>query len=219
MCALLAVCAVGVVPARALAAPASNGGSRILGMPSGRCLDVIGGATAPGTRVQLYDCLGDPQQAWTYAGGQLQVYTGSDTLCLDASSNQGGVNGSPDPGLDLPRHGQPAVGRRAQRVVALGGLRPLPRRRRWWNHANGTRLQLWDCLGDAQQDWVGPPQPNGGGPVKGLGSGRCLDVTNAGISPGTRPQLWNCLGDAQQQWLLEGQRAARLRRQVPGCDR
>ena len=39
--------------------------------------------------------------------------------------------------------------------------------------------------------------------MKGRGSGRCLDVTNAGIPPIARPQLWDCLGDAQQQWLLE----------------
>ena len=173
-------------------------------MPSGRCLDVIGGATAPGTRVQLYDCLGDPQQAWIYAGGQLQVYTGSDTLCLDASSNQGGVNGSPIQvwtcrGTANQQWAAEPNG--SLRSVAYGRCLDAVN----GGQANVTRLQLWDCLGDGQQDWLGPPQPNGGGPVKGLGSGRWLDVTNAGISPGTRPQLWNCLGDAQQQWLLEGQ--------------
>ncbi|HTU97284.1 MAG TPA: RICIN domain-containing protein [Solirubrobacteraceae bacterium] len=191
------------VPGAALAAPASNGGSRIVGVPSGRCLDVIGGATQPGTRVQLFNCLGDPQQAWTYTGGQLQVYTGSQTLCLDADSTDNGADGTPIQvwacrGTANQRWTAEADG--SLRSVAYGRCLDAVN----GGQANGTRLQLWDCIGDAQQDWVGPPQPNGGGPVKGQASGRCLDVTGAGISPGTRPQLFNCLGDAQQQWLLEG---------------
>jgi ricin-type beta-trefoil lectin protein len=189
-------------PARGLAVT-SNGGSRILGVPSGRCLDVIGGATQPGTRVQLWNCLGDPQQAWTYAGGQLQVYAGSDTLCLDAADNEGGANGSPIQVWTCrgtPNQQWTAEPDGSLRSVAYGRCLDAVN----GGQANGTRLQLWDCIGDAQQDWVGPPEPNGGGPVKGLGSGRCLDVPNASISPGARPQLWDCLGDAQQQWLLEG---------------
>ena len=201
--AALLVALVLIAPAApAATAPASNGGSRIVGVPSGRCLDVIGGATQPGTRVQLWDCLGDPQQAWIYSGGQLQVYTGSQTLCLDAADNQGGVNGSPIQvwtcrGTANQQWTAEPDG--SLRSVAYGRCLDAVN----GGQANGTRLQLWDCLGDPQQDWVGPPQPNGGGPVIGLGSERCLDVTNAGISPGARPQLWDCLGDAQQQWLLE----------------
>jgi hypothetical protein len=199
----LAMAMVAAVAAPARAAPVSNGGSRIVGVPSGRCLDVIGGATTPGTRVQLWNCLGDPQQAWTYSAGQLQVYAGSDTLCLDAADNQGGVNGSPIQvwtcrGTANQRWTAEPDG--SLRSVAYGRCLDAVN----GGQANGTRLQLWDCIGDAQQDWVGPPQPNGGGPVKGLASGRCLDVPGAGISPGARPQLFSCLGDAQQQWLLEG---------------
>lgn len=205
LAALVAAVVLGAaLPGPALAAPAGNGGSRIVGVPSGRCLDVIAGATQPGTRVQLYDCLGDAQQAWTYSGGQLQVYSGTGTLCLDAADNQGGVDGTPVQvwtcrGTANQQWTAEPDG--SLRSVAYGRCLDAVN----GGQANGTRLQLWDCLGDAQQDWVGPPQPNGGGPVKGLGSGRCLDVPGAGISPGARPQLWNCLGDAQQQWLLEGQ--------------
>jgi hypothetical protein len=192
-----------VVPARALAAPAGNGGSRILGVPSGRCLDVIGGATQPGTRVQLWDCLGDPQQAWTYSGGQLQVYGGSATLCLDADTNHSGTDGTP-----VQVWSCRGTANQQWTAEPDGSLRSVAYGRCLdavsGGQANGTLLQLWDCIGDAQQDWVGPPEPNGGGRVTGLGSGRCLDVTGASISPGARPQLWDCLGDAQQQWLLEG---------------
>jgi hypothetical protein len=137
-------------------------------------------------------------------GGQLQVYAGSDTRCLDAANNQGVVNGSPVQVwtcLGTPNQQWTAEPDGSLRSVAYGRCLDAVN----GGQANGTRLQLWDCLGDAEQDWVGPPEPNGGGPVKGLGSGRCLDVPGAGISPGARPQLYSCLGDAQQQWLLEGQ--------------
>ncbi len=187
----------------AVSPPPSNGGSRITGVPSGRCLDVTGGATAPGTRLQLWNCLGDPQQAWVYSSGRLEVYAGGDALCLDADDNYGGASGTPIQVWTCtgkPNQQWTAGADGTLRSVAYGLCLDAV----GGGTANGTKLQLWQCNGDAQQDWVGPPVPNGGGPVRNLGSGRCLDVTNASISPGTRPQLWNCLGDAQQQWLQNG---------------
>lgn len=199
VCAALVAAAL-VTAAPAQAAPTSNGGGRIVGVPSGKCLDVTGASTSPGTRVQLWSCLGDPQQAWAYSGGQLKVY-GSDTLCLDANDNYHGANGTPVQvwtcnGGRNQQWSAEANGTLVSEAYGLcldavnGG------------ETNGTLLQLWKCIGDAQQDWTGAPAPNGGGPVKGLGSGRCLDVPGAAISPGMRVQLWNCLGDAQQQWQL-----------------
>lgn len=191
------------VAGQAAAAPASNGGSRIVEVPSGRCLDVSDGSTTPGARAQLWDCLGDPQQAWVFSGGQLEVYAGGETRCLDADDNYGGANGTPIQVWSCTGKSNQEWTAEADGTLrsvayglcldAIGG-----------ETANGTKLQLWQCNGGAQQDWVGPPVPNGGGPVKNLGSGRCLDVLDASISPGARPQLWDCLGDAQQQWQLNG---------------
>lgn len=188
---------------RAASAPTSNGGSRIIGVPSGRCLDVIGGSTAPGTRVQLWDCLGDPQQAWVYSAGRLEVYSGAEVMCLDANDNYGGANGTPVQVWTCTgksNQAWTAAPDGTLRSVAYGLCLDAIN----GGKTNGTLLQLWRCIGDAQQDWVGAPTPNGGGPVKGLGSGRCLDVPGASISPGARPWLWDCLGDAQQQWRLNG---------------
>ncbi|MFH8484040.1 endo-1,4-beta-xylanase [Streptomyces longisporoflavus] len=42
--------------------------------------------------------------------------------------------------------------------------------------------------------------PTDGGQIKGVGSGRCLDVPNAGTSDGTQVQLWDCTGGTNQQW-------------------
>ncbi|WP_214411888.1 endo-1,4-beta-xylanase [Sphaerisporangium fuscum] len=44
------------------------------------------------------------------------------------------------------------------------------------------------------------PPPSGGGQIKGVASGRCLDVPNASTTDGTQVQLWDCNGQANQQW-------------------
>lgn len=179
-----------------------NGGSRIVGVGSGRCLDVIGGGMSNGTGLQLWDCIDDPQQHWVYWNGQLQVY-GNYGKCLDANSNEGGANGTriqiyecnggknqqwiaePDGSLRSAAYGRC--------LDAVGG-----------GSANGTGLQLWECSGVPWQHWIGPPAPNGGGRVQSLHSNKCLDVPGASISPGARVQLWECNGFAQQQWVYEG---------------
>ncbi|MFC8430421.1 endo-1,4-beta-xylanase [Streptomyces sp. NPDC057253] len=46
------------------------------------------------------------------------------------------------------------------------------------------------------------PPPTGGGQIKGVGSGRCLDVPNAGTTDGTQVQLWDCNSATNQQWTL-----------------
>ncbi|WP_433066674.1 RICIN domain-containing protein [Dactylosporangium sp. CS-033363] len=39
-----------------------GGSGRIVGAPSGRCIDVPGASHSNGTRVQLYDCWGGANQ-------------------------------------------------------------------------------------------------------------------------------------------------------------
>ncbi|WP_425826918.1 endo-1,4-beta-xylanase [Streptomyces fractus] len=42
--------------------------------------------------------------------------------------------------------------------------------------------------------------PADAGQIKGVGSGRCLDVPNSSTSDGTQVQLWDCSGGTNQQW-------------------
>ncbi|CAM5684051.1 hypothetical protein STENM327S_09338 [Streptomyces tendae] len=59
--------------------------------------------------------------------------------------------------------------------------------------------------------------PTDGGQIKGVASGRCLDVPNASTTDGTQLQLWDCHSGTNQQWAAHRRgRAEGLRRQVPG---
>ncbi len=48
---------------------------------------------------------------------------------------------------------------------------------------------------------AGPPPPNIG-VLRGVGSGRCLDVPNQSQTNGTQVVIWDCNGGANQQWAL-----------------
>ncbi|WSS19297.1 non-reducing end alpha-L-arabinofuranosidase family hydrolase [Streptomyces sp. NBC_01190] len=41
---------------------------------------------------------------------------------------------------------------------------------------------------------------DGSGEIKGVGSGRCLDVPNSSTTDGTQLQLWDCSGAGNQSW-------------------
>jgi hypothetical protein len=61
---------------------------------------------------------------------------------------------------------------------------------------NGTSVVIWDCNGQANQQW----NVNTNGTITGVQSGLCLDATGAGTSNGTKIILWSCGGQANQQW-------------------
>ena len=44
------------------------------------------------------------------------------------------------------------------------------------------------------------PTSGGSGVIRGVGSGRCLDVPNSSTTDGTQLQLWDCSGGSNQQW-------------------
>src|SRR3954467_7707933 len=60
--------------------------------------------------------------------------------------------------------------------------------------ANGTSVIIWDCHGQANQQW----RFNADGTITAVGSGRCLDLVNGGTANGTRTQIWDCTGAAGQ---------------------
>ncbi len=143
--ATVAVLAVAVSPARAATA------STITSVASGRCLDVIGQATAPGTGVNIYDCNGQRNQAWTFtSAGELRAYDGS--MCLDVKgrSTTAGAkvqiytcNGQTNQQWKINANGT-ITGVESGLCLDVTGART----------ANSTLVQTWTCNGQTNQQWT-----------------------------------------------------------------
>jgi lysophospholipase L1-like esterase len=131
-------------------APGSQS-TEIVGVQSGRCLEVTGLGTANGTDAQLWDCWGGSNQRWTYtASRQLMVYGGK---CLDAygqgTSNGTSVviwdcNGQANQQWNVNAHGT-ITGVQSGLCLDASG----------WGTGNGTKVTLWTCgAGQANQQWT-----------------------------------------------------------------
>jgi glucuronoarabinoxylan endo-1,4-beta-xylanase len=67
--------------------------------------------------------------------------------------------------------------------------------------SNGTKVQIWQASGGANQNWS---FTNQGGSIYTVSpaydTGLCLDVSGSGTANGTTVQLWGCWNGANQQW-------------------
>jgi hypothetical protein len=64
---------------------------------------------------------------------------------------------------------------------------------------NGTKVQLWDCNGWANQNWTWRADHT----IRSTHDGRCLDEDIAGgTHNGTKAQLWDCNGWDNQKWTI-----------------
>ncbi|MBU2663712.1 lectin [Actinoplanes bogorensis] len=62
---------------------------------------------------------------------------------------------------------------------------------------NGTPVQMWDCVGVANQRWT----LTNDGRLVGYG-GKCLDVRGPSTANGTPVQMWDCVGVPNQSWVF-----------------
>jgi endo-1,4-beta-xylanase len=121
----------------------SGGANRIVGAQSGRCIDVPNASQSNGARVQLYDCNGQTNQAWTLTSSkQLTVYG---TACLDAAGSGNGsavqiysCNGQANQQWNVNSNGT-ITGVQSGRCLDV------------WGTGNGQQVQIYDCSGQANQ--------------------------------------------------------------------
>jgi non-reducing end alpha-L-arabinofuranosidase len=120
---------------------------------SGKCLDVNGLSTTPGTQLQIWDCNSGTNQTWTRtADGQLTVYSGSNVRCMDASG-QGAANGTQV--IIWNCNGQTNQQWRFNANGTITGVQSgLCAEVTGAGAANGTKIQLWACTGAANQQWA-----------------------------------------------------------------
>jgi len=128
----------------------TNSGSRIVGTPSGRCVDVPNSSTTNGTQLQLWDCSGQTNQSWTYtASRQLMVFG---TKCLDAA-NHGTTNGTQVIIWDCSGQTNQQWNVNANGTIT-GVQSNLCLDATGRGTANGTKIILWTCNGQTNQQWT-----------------------------------------------------------------
>jgi len=130
--------------------PAAGSGTAVVGVQSGRCLDVTGQSNTDGTQTQLFDCSGNTNQRWTLtASRQLMVFG---TKCLDASGH-GTTNGTPV--IIWTCSGQSNQQWNVNANGTITGVQSgLCLDATGQGTANGTKIILWACSGQANQQWV-----------------------------------------------------------------
>jgi hypothetical protein len=122
----------------------------VVGGQSGRCLDVNNNTITNGTRTQLWDCTGAPNQTWVYtARKQLVVYGNK---CLDAN-NSGTTNGTAVIIWDC--NGQTNQQWNINTNGTITGVQSgLCLDANGRGTVNGTSIILWACSGGTNQLWA-----------------------------------------------------------------
>ncbi|MCM4078118.1 ThuA domain-containing protein [Paractinoplanes hotanensis] len=117
---------------------------------TGKCVDVSGGSSADGTKIQLWGCTGSAHQQWTVNGNTLRslnkcmgVAGGSTAngalVQLSTCNGSGGQNWAPGANGSL-------VNPQSGKCLDANGA----------GSADGTQLIIWTCHGAANQRWTLP---------------------------------------------------------------
>ena len=132
------------------ASPTPTTTGAIVGVGSGRCLDVPGSSQTGGTQLQLWDCSGQTNQQWTLTpAGELRVYG---TMCLDANG-QGTTNGTK--AIIWSCNGQQNQKWNVNSNGTITGVQSgLCLDATGAGTANGTLVELWSCNGGSNQQWT-----------------------------------------------------------------
>ncbi|WP_155370691.1 non-reducing end alpha-L-arabinofuranosidase family hydrolase [Catellatospora vulcania] len=173
-----------------------GGTGRIVGVQSGRCVDVPNATQTNGTRVQLYDCNTASNQQWTYtAGKQLRVYAGK---CLDAN---GAATANGTAVIIWDCNGQTNQQWNVNSNGTISGVQS-GRCLDVWGTGNGQQIQLYDCHAQTNQQWrttfSASPSPSAPPPSSPPPGGCALPSTYRWTSTGalTNPQNgWVSLKD------------------------
>ena len=176
--------------------PVTLAGAAAIAGTGGGCLNLVGGGTADGTRLELRDCTGAAGQVFQMGqdftmrnpgSGKCIAVNGTgngsivDLRPCDASGGQIWMR-SPDGSLQNPQSG---------RCLEVNGA----------TVGNGGVVDLWDCPAGAVHDiWL----PRSDGTLYQPQERRCLDISGAVYADGTAIQNWGCLpNQPNQQWLLQ----------------
>lgn len=190
---------------------------KLISRHSGKCLDLREHGKDNGTRLQQWDCTGEPHQTFRVESsgmGQVKLVGKDSGRCVEVAG-WGMDNGSPVQQWDCSGGGNQSM----QAVPSTDGTFQMR-----FAHSGkcldvsgpsfegGALVHQWDCVGQANQDWkfvevdapVATPTYTTGAIYRLVSrhSGKCLDLKDHGTGDGTRLQQWDCTGEAQQAFRL-----------------
>ncbi|UQU65675.1 PQQ-dependent sugar dehydrogenase [Couchioplanes caeruleus] len=116
-----------------------------------KCLDISGGATADGTKIQLYTCNNTAAQNWTVTPNSTFKALGK---CLDVAGG-GTTNGTKVQLYTCNNSGAQVWSAQPDGTVRnpqSGRCLDVSNN----SSADGQQIHIWDCLGAANQKWVLP---------------------------------------------------------------
>src|SRR6266542_932259 len=179
-----------------LTPPSTPGVTGALSGLGGRCLDIPGGSTTNGTRVQLWDCTGGANQVWQpQLGGMLK--NPASGRCLDVYG-AGTADGTPLQIWDCN-----GTANQLWWTLPNGSIQnPVSGRcltAASWGTANGTGIQIWGCTNDWPQRW----NMQAGGSIVNTQASRCIDVAGGATANGTHVQDYFCNGTGAQLWQTQ----------------
>jgi hypothetical protein len=166
----------------------------------GKCMDNANNSTTNGNKVQIWTCIGDAAQDWTWeADGRIESGNG---MCV-------GIKGS----TSAPAGSDIWVWN-----CGSGGVSWLPNYQQRLNDgvlnmcigitssgdgANGTQLWINGCDTDGSQQWTMPyPVPTSTGEIQPQASSAVCIGLNTSSSTGAAT-LFGCDGDSNQTWTIE----------------
>ncbi|KAJ7772458.1 hypothetical protein B0H16DRAFT_169963 [Mycena metata] len=174
-----------------------------------KCLDVTGGSSADGTKIQIWTCSsGSTNQQWSLSGSTIQ-WSGHSS-CLDLTGGSltnnnvmqiwsctGGAN------QKFTRTTGPGSGSGSTTPTAGSTIRPGSSASTCLtasSNSNGATVVVQPCTSNnAAQTWV-----QNGQTLLVYGN-MCLDVTNGSTTNGAKMQIWACTpgaGDAAQRFSV-----------------
>jgi GH25 family lysozyme M1 (1,4-beta-N-acetylmuramidase) len=169
--------------------PTSTTGSIALDL-GGKCLTDGGDSSTVGHQIETWSCNGRGYEAWTVAGGAIQIHG----RCLAA---QGTANRSKVvlAACATAASQQWRVGTDASLVnLGSGSCLDDPNS----STANGVGLWIWTCGGQPNQRWTLPP-----GPLLSQVAGQCLDNSGGRLADANKVEIWPCNGYGAQRWTVQ----------------
>ncbi|ADI05433.1 Glycosyl hydrolase family 98 putative carbohydrate binding module [Streptomyces bingchenggensis BCW-1] len=126
---------------------------------------------------------------------ETRVVSGSDTLSVPEAANGGFVTA-----LCPYTSGMSTCSSQGQAGALKGSQSGLCADVPGTGQANGTQVALWDCHGQANQNWTASPT----GQLTVFGGAKCLDVKGGAAADGTAVQIFDCNNSAGQRWTVNG---------------